>query len=494
MKKVCSGSVLLVAVLLAAATSALATPPDLDWADIYGDSLRDVGLWIEEHSYDGYVVSGYADFGNTGIYKAFLMRLNSVGDTLWTRTYRDTLRGGAMCVQETPDRGYILAGYVAMPTGNIDALFIRTDENGDTLWTSSFDFGEHEYLYRVLETPDGGFIAAGFTSSLAPAGSTDVLVLKIDEDGHGEWKKLCGGPGHNRAYDICRASDGDYVVCGYSEMGADRSDVLVMKIDADNGDSLWAKTYGDTTRESGRSIEMTPDGGFVVVGNRSDYTLDHIFGYLLRTDAAGDSLWSKAYGDTSEFTSFSGLALTPDHGFICAGYVDTAMAGDSDCYYVKTDQNGDVQWTKAVGKDAREAVGCVTMTSDLGYASAGYSRDLSGLDYNIFVVKLGEDEAGVDRACEVPLPGLLAVDGANPFTSSVPVRFEIPATSHVSLAVYDVEGRQVAVLNDAVKSAGPHSAVWDLRNAGGGPVPSGVYFIKCAAAGRSGVEKVIVLR
>jgi hypothetical protein len=494
MRRAGFGSVLLAVFLLAAATSVRAAAPDLDWAEIYGDSLRDVGYWIEEHSYHGYVVSGYADFGNTGTSKALLMRLNSVGDTLWARTYRDTLPGAALCVQETPDRGYILAGYVEMPTGNADALFIRTDANGDTLWTRSFDFGEHEYLYRVLETPDGGFIAAGFTSSLAPAGSTDVLVIKIDEDGHGEWKKLCGGPGHNRAYDICRASDGDYVVSGYSEVGADLGDVLIMKVDADNGDSLWAKTYGDTTRETGRSIEMTHDGGFIVAGSRSDYTPGRISGYLLRTDATGDSLWAKVYGDTSVYTSFTALALTPDHGFICAGYIDTTSTGNSDCYYVKTNSNGDVQWTKAVGKDAREAALCVAVTSDLGYASAGYSRELPGGDYYVFVVKLGEDEAGVDPVGEQPLPGLLAVDGANPFTSSVPVRYEIPATSHVSLAVYDVEGRQVAVLTDAVRSAGVHSAVWDLRNAGGSLVPSGVYFIRCAAAGRSGVEKVIVLR
>ncbi len=494
MKDACFGSVLVVMLVLAGAASVHAAAPDLDWADVYGDTLRDVGYWIEEHSSQGYLVSGYADFGLTGISSACLMRLNPAGDTLWTRTYWDTVPGAVVCVQETHDGGCILAGYIERVPGNLDALFIRTDANGDTLWTSSFDFGGNDVLYRVLETPDSGFIATGFISPPPVPGTTDVLVLRIDGDGNGVWKTICGGPGHNRGYDICEAGDGDYVVSGYTETATELANLLLIKFEADSGDSLWAKTYGDTAGESGRSIEATHDGGLVVAGSKTDYGLDMIAGYIVRTDAGGDSLWTRVYRETSAYISLYSLALTADNGFICSGYYDTSSTGNSDCYFLKTDADGNVQWTKEVGKDPREAATSVTVTSDLGYASTGYSRELPGEDFNFIVVKLGEDDAGADPVEGLRQPLLLSVDGANPFTSTVPVRFELAATSHVSLAVYDVEGRQVALLADAVECAGSHRAVWDLRNASGSLVPSGVYFIRCAASGLSGVQKVIVLR
>ena len=493
-----ASSVISIAVLLAVCAAATgparAAAPDLEWADTYGDTLRDVGYWIEEHSSYGYLVAGYADFDLDGVYMPYLMRLDSAGDTLWMKTYGDTMQGGATFLESPAAGVYILAGFTVNPLGNSDALFIRTDSSGDTLWTSTFDFGEDEHIYRVLPTPDNGFIAAGFTSSLASPGSTDVLVLKLDEDGHGEWKTVCGGPGHNRAYDMCMASDGNYVLTGYSEVGSDIGDLLIMKIDADSGDSLWAKTYGDTTRDMGRSLRPAGDGGFIVAGGIYDYDLVRMYGYLVRTDADGDTLWTKVHGDTSDYTSFRSMDLTSDGGFVCAGYIDTAMNGDTDCYYLKADTDGNIQWTKAVGKDRREAVLCVTTTSDGGYASAGYGRVMTGIDFDIFLVKLGEDEAGVIPVGGLPAPEILSVEGANPFTSSVAVRFEMPDAAHVRIAVYDVEGRLVTVLEDAVRGTGSHRTVWNLNNTSGSPVPSGVYFIRCAAAGLSGVEKVIVLK
>jgi flagellar hook assembly protein FlgD len=108
--------------------------------------------------------------------------------------------------------------------------------------------------------------------------------------------------------------------------------------------------------------------------------------------------------------------------------------------------------------------------------------------------KLSEDDAGVVHVESISPPDWLAVDGANPFTEDVSIRFEVPAAGRVSLTVFDVTGRRVATLADGQVSAGLHRATWDRRSSGGDDVISGVYFIKCEAAGRSAVEKVLVLR
>ena len=487
-------TVLLITCALLPAASAHAVAPDVDWEHVYGDTLLDIASWVEEHSSYGYVVAGRGDFDVDGDQQAILMRLDPDGDTLWTRTYGDSLDDAAMCVRETPDGGFILAGYKERVPSNADAWFVRTNSGGDTLWTSNFDFGEDEFLYCVEEMDDGGFMGVGFTSSYSGSIFTDVLILKVDSLGGGEWKAVYGGPGHNRGYGMCRTSDGDCLVAGYTEVGADRGDWLLIKIDASNGDSLWSRTYGDTTMDMCRRVKETSDGGLILCGTRTDYDYGYSVGRLIRTDALGYAVWTTDYGETSTYTSFSSVDLTPDMGYICAGYRDTSITGDSDVLFVKTDSGGDTLWTKTVGGTERETALEVKLTDDLGYVAAGYGRPVPGTDFDIYIVKLGTDEARIGTAEPVHQDALLAVEGASPFRHSVSVRYVIEATTHVDLVVYDVTGRHVVTLVDDVRGPGSHGVTWDFRNGGGRSVPSGVYFIRCTAAGRSGTEKVLILR
>ena len=487
-------SVFLLLGILAAATSALATAPDVDWVKEYGDSGRNIGYWIEECSTSGYVVSG--SWANTPAddSNALLMRVDTDGDTLWTRTWGDTLADAAHCVRETSDHGFIIAGYTERVPGDFDILFIRTDANGDTLWTSLFDFGDYDVVSCVEEMPGGDFIACGYSTGAPPTDSLDVLVMRIDEDGGGVWKLLSEIPGNDRAIEFCRTYDGNIVTAGPIATPGDQGDILVVKVDAANGDTLWTRTYEDTLYEIASGIREAPDGGLVICGGIINYAESSGRAYVLKTDDDGNPDWMKKFGGPGDYHYASSVVVTPDLGYAVGARRDTTGVGDYDCYYIRLNSSGDTLWTREVDMPNRQVLTCMTMTSDFGYASCAEGRILPSQDRTIVLQKLSEDDAGVVRVESMDPPDWLSVDGANPFTSSVRLRFEIPAATHVSLAVYDVEGRQVAVLADALRSAGSHSAEWDLKNAGGSLVPSGVYFIRCAAAGLSGVEKVIVLR
>jgi hypothetical protein len=480
--------------VLAAATAALAAAPDVDWVKEYGDSGRNVSLWIEECSTSGYVVSGMWAGAGPDDFNALLMRIDTDGDTLWTRTWGDTLDDAAFCVRETSDGGFILAGYTERVAGNRDAWFIRTDADGDTLWTSLFDFGDLDILYCVEQMPGGDFIACGYSTGAPPQDSLDVLVMRIDANGDGMWKLLSEIPGNDRAIEFCKTSDGNVATGGFVAASGDQGDILIVKIHAVSGDTLWTRTYYDSTDTIASGIREAPDGGLVVCGG----IMNHVEGwgkaFLLKTDDYGDSTWMKEFGGPGDHQYASSVVVTPDLGYAIGARRDTVGDGNYDCYYMKLDSSGDTLWTREVDMANRQALTCMTMTSDFGYISCAEGRTLPSLDRTIILQKLSEDDAGVVSVEKIAPPDLLAVDGANPFTGDVPVRYEIPSAGPVKLTVYDVAGRQVAVLADAVRSAGSHSVVWDLRNAGGSLVPSGVYFIRCAAAGRSGVEKVIVLR
>jgi hypothetical protein len=488
----CAVMALMGIVFVALGGPAQASAPDLDWQVEYGNGRADIGYSIVKHSTGGYAVCGYEDFDESGDSEAFLMRLDDNGDTLWVQSYGDSLAQSAGCVRETHDRGYILAGYTdRIP--NRDALFIRTDETGDTLWTCNVDLGGDDYFTSVLETSDMGFIGAGYTNSFSSPGDVQVLAVKVDRYGAVEWRESYGGATQNRAHDICGTRDDNCAITGFTDTATGQRDVLIMKIDAGSGDSLWAAGYGDETTEVGHCIRETAQGHLVVCGSRADVPQGWSDGYLLEVDAEGDSLEALVYGTVQDKIIFYSMAVTEDQGFIFAGQIDTSSVYNKDVYFVKTNPDGDVQWSKILGDADSEFARGVAIADDLGYVAAGYTEDAVTFNRDVYIVKLRSDDAGIEPSRERGATALLEADGPNPSTGPVNLRYQIPAAGRVRLVVYDVKGRLLDTLVDTRLAGGEYRSRWSgVGNAG--PVAPGVYFFRLQAGRADITRSVIILR
>jgi hypothetical protein len=82
------------------------------------------------------------------------------------------------------DGGYIVAGITnSFGAGNADAYLIKADTNGNTLWTKTFGGTDYDTAYAVRQTADGGYIVAGGTVSFG-AGTGDMYLIKTDASGN----------------------------------------------------------------------------------------------------------------------------------------------------------------------------------------------------------------------------------------------------------------------------------------------------------------------
>jgi hypothetical protein len=488
-------TVLVAFLALTSAGRAQAVAPDVDWTEAYGDSGRNTGYWIEECSTFGYVVSGTWVGSDISDYDALLMRVDVDGDTLWTKTWGDTLDNIATCVRETSDGGFIAVGQTERVPGDYDAWFIRTDADGDTLWTSQFDFGDADIVYSVVEIPGGDFIACGFSNGVPPADSIDMLVMRVDDTGHGLWKLILEKPGNERALEMCRTLDGNVAVAGFGGTELFREDAMLIKVNAASGDTIWTRSYQDTTtRDIVSGMRETLDGGFILCGGKTDYDTEVREGFLIKTDLAGFAIWSERYGGAGDSQYISSVVATPDSGFALGARRDTSETGDYDFHFMRTNSTGDTLWTKTLYEPDYQVLICMTVTGDNCYVSCGEGRVLGASARTILIVKLGEDDARVIPAERNPAPVLLAIEGRSPFTGSVFVRYEVASPCRVKLGVFDVRGRHVATLADDTKDAGVYQVEWDCRNSAGERVTSGMYFVKCEMPGRSAVEKALIVR
>ena len=297
---------------------------DTLWMGSYGEPDRWLTEGVDETSDGGFVALArwLAEVGDTVDF--MLVRTDPRGDTLWTRVYDWPTRDAMFSVQETSDGGLILVGrtIVSQDPYDSDLRLVRMNSSGDTLWTRLYGGSGQESGKYIQQTSDGGFIAAGEINHYGGQ-LTDMWLVRLQANGDTLWTRNYGGPWHDHA-SICRqTSDGGYVVGGTTTIDASWStQYFIVKTDA-LGDTTWTRAYG-TNIWGGEGLQETADGGYVASANTTPATDNYI--YLLRMDSSGDTLWTSTYGEPGLIVNGGQVVEAYDGGFVLAGrYEDDVL-------------------------------------------------------------------------------------------------------------------------------------------------------------------------
>ncbi|MGD9403427.1 MAG: hypothetical protein PVF95_14305, partial [bacterium] len=157
----------------------------------------------------------------------------------------------------------ILAGMIAVAIASAAVA-------QDTLWTRVYGGPVNDYLQSARHTSDGGYIFCGATESYG-AGDWDVYILRTDAGGDTLWTMTYGGTDHDIASSLEKTAEGDFIITGETaSFGAGEHDAYLLKVD-ENGDTLWARTYGGTGYERGTQVVCAQDGGYAVCGRTSSF-------------------------------------------------------------------------------------------------------------------------------------------------------------------------------------------------------------------------------
>ena len=382
------------------------------WQKTFGGDGGDSGDSVQQTSDGGYIIAGLTGSWGSGNGDVYLIKIDAEGNELWFNTFGGESTEWAKSVQQTTDGGYIIAGATeSFGAGNFDIYLIKTDTAGNELWSKTFGGSRFDDARAVRQTDDGGYIIVGtiFTTSQSDR-HNDVYLIKTDANGNELWSKTFGGRYHDSAGDMQLTADGGYIIIGTTgttSLGDSSNDIYLIKTDAE-GRELWSKSYGGSNRDEGDSVWPAADGGYIIAGFTETpkllqpFTDSKFDSYLVKTDSEGNELWSKRFG--RKYDDFAAVVRqTADGGYIVLGTTgidndfDEASGVNTDIYLLKLDKAGNELWSKTYGGSEsaadNENGNALEVTVDGGYIIAGLttsyrSQSPAKLDlYDVYVIK-----------------------------------------------------------------------------------------------------------
>ncbi|TET22424.1 MAG: T9SS type A sorting domain-containing protein [Candidatus Stahlbacteria bacterium] len=474
----------LASILAAAMLAVIPQTIQAGWTRTYGGDDYDYAWSVQQTSDGNYIVVGSTWSFGAGKSDCWLLKVDDKGDTLWARTYGESESDFGLYVQQTSDGGYIITGSkTSVKEGDQDVWLFKTDSQGELLWEKSYGKDEHDYAWCVQQTSEGGYIIAGVkdyakTGCVCPR----AWLLKTDSQGDTLWTRSYGGDETSgAAYYVTETSDSGYVVVGQLAL-----DLFLFKVNSD-GDSLWTHTHsrGDY-QHVGCCLQETPDKGFIITGvsfappesNASKV-------WLLKTDSVGDTLWTHTYGE-EKLNIGEHVSITSDGGYIITGGRDYVGPGWGDLYLIKTDSEGDEEWNRTYGKTEAETDwgNCVQQTSDGGYIIAGDTESYGAGASDLWLIKT--DSLGfVETVQEEPIADAPADwQVLSPIGHSIVLRYE-DRPQGFSASVFDASGRKVDEIHASQASG---TIIW------GDTQTPGVYFIRSSSDNTMTTRKVILVK
>jgi len=477
--------------------------PDTLWTGLFGGDNEEYAKDIIQTSDGGFAVvgdfnriSGQPDSGDV-----WLLKVNASGNEVWSKNYGGDKLDRSSALVQLPDAGFLIAAETSSRgNGFNDLWLIRTNANGDTLWTRTYGGTDTEFSTDLKLTSDGGFILLAITRSFG-AGATDAWLLRCDANGDTLWTKTYGGTASDVVSTIAQTSDGGYAIIGttFSFGSPGQPDMWLLRTDA-NGDTLWTTIYNGPhypwSTDGGSDIKQTSDNGFLLLGKTNGLpNTGNRDIWLIRTDAVGDTLWTQSYGGTM-LESPTGMIEMQDGSYMIAGY-SLDNNGDNGLV-IGINANGDSLWDWRMGSSGFEQLLNIARTSDNGAILAGITTSFNALGRDGWLIRFeGDSPTGIEKPyiSDTPASFYLTQNYPNPFNPSTTIRYYLPAkiSGDVTLEIFDTRGSVIATLN-APTASGWNEAAWNGVNNDGLAAASGVYFYRLRVEERSVVKKLMLLR
>lgn len=331
---------------------------------LYGDTTVEGGFGICKSNHDnGFVYTG------RGKLKLILTKVNSLGDTLWTKRLTNPGNSIGRCVIQTADSGFVVAG-TQDNSGNNDVLIVKLDKHGAISWSKTYDFNsQSDYGRSIVQTNDGGYFVIGNTIDAYE----NPFVIRLDKQGNIKWSKIYLSNYMRYPESQVIASDGSLIISGATKDSVTISshNPLLFKIDTVSGNLIWAKMHIGNLGTVFYSVSENSNNEIIVGGGSQDYTNGLRSGVFSKFNLAGNMLSFNTYGDCQSTLGYK-LIQTSSGNYAMTGFILPCGGFSLNAFLFYIDAAGNLLWNKLYGTSTGVMAGWdVVQANDGGFAIIG---------------------------------------------------------------------------------------------------------------------------
>ena len=280
-----------------------------EWQKTYGGNDWDFAYDVVQTFDSGFVFCGETYNNTTGFADVYVVKTNSVGDTLWTKTVGGSLVDKGNALIQTLDSNIVVAGIKNTISDSTQAYVLKFDKDGTLLWDSIYGGGGYESLADVIELQSGKYAFTGTSNSLNSNPDLDHYYLKLDTNGillnFNTFVTSGANSNDDESNSILQLQDGRLLITGYTKsFGYAKKDVHTNAIN-DNGN--WAGigvTFGLTENDEILSSVITNNGRIVLVGKTNTYGMGNNDVFIIRLD----TIYQAFYANQSQYSFVEDIA------------------------------------------------------------------------------------------------------------------------------------------------------------------------------------------
>lgn len=358
---------------------------DTAWVNSYGGVGIEMGKDVKETSDKGLIILGTTStYGNANT-SFYVVKTDEKGGYVWSKTFGEGNNNMAYSLELANDGGYFFSGVSNRNIKNgYDGYLVKTDKDGNIQWTKNYGTEEWDFIYNSCLMPDGGLVLCGETFSKTKGGS-DFYLIRTDLNGDTIWTKKLGATGNDVFYAVEQKNNRIYAVGQSFDPGKSISRACIYKFDL-NGNKLMDSLFIDKIYENSvyNDLSLTSSGSVLLSGKRYTDTNRHCI--LIKFDTT--SFTKLSYITTNQTLQFNSVTEGANNDIYVLGQTTGGLGGTSAVYYRFNSSFGFVSVANFGGAADEDGIEMIQTTS--GYAFIGstksYGNKNKSIEDNVYLV------------------------------------------------------------------------------------------------------------
>ncbi len=250
------------------------------WSQAYGGSDHDIGIGICATSDGNYLLAGMTASYGSGPDDIWLLKVDPNGTVLWNKTYGGSSGEWGYGVTEMSGAYYLFGHTESYGSGDRDFYLLKLNTSGDTLWTRTYGGSGYEQSSTIYKTASGELLLCGHSASFGHP-EHNLFAVKVNASGTLLWQLNYGGTYHDGGECGIEIAGNFYLAGRSDSFGNHSENMYLVKADI-SGNNTSELNFGGQAPDAAYSIIET-NTSLLLTGNTSSYGKGNNDIYLVRT-------------------------------------------------------------------------------------------------------------------------------------------------------------------------------------------------------------------